>query len=135
MSKKKVWWICSKGHEWKASVATRNKGTGCPYCTGQAVCSDNSLQTINPSLSRQWHSWKNGTLTPGNVTANSGRKVWWVCSNGHEWQAVVANRNRGRGCPYCAGEEGNPMTEKLDEKKLVSFEEPLRANVVTKSFL
>jgi len=103
MSKTKVWWICRKGHEWKASVATRNKGTGCPYCTGQAVCGDNSLQNINPNLASQWHPRKNGTLTPGDVTANSGRKVWWVCGSGHEWQAVVANRSRGRDCPYCAG--------------------------------
>ena len=102
-SRKKVWWICNKGHGWQASVATRNKGTGCPYCTGQAVCRDNSLQTINPILSRQWHPRRNSTLTQGDVTANSGRKVWWICNNGHEWQAVVANRNRGRGCPYCAG--------------------------------
>ena len=30
----KVWWQCSKGHEWQAFVFARNKnnGTGCPYC-------------------------------------------------------------------------------------------------------
>jgi len=62
-------------------------------------------QTINPNLSNQWHLTRNGRLTPGNVTANSGRKVWWTCDKGHEWQATIANRNRGRGCPYCAGKK------------------------------
>ena len=38
-----------------------------------------------------------------NVTPNSHKKVWWKCSKGHEWQAVVASRNRGSGCPYCSG--------------------------------
>ena len=30
-SKKKVWWKCSKGHEWLAEVKNRNIGIGCPY--------------------------------------------------------------------------------------------------------
>ncbi|MDR1674203.1 MAG: zinc-ribbon domain-containing protein, partial [Oscillospiraceae bacterium] len=35
-----------------------------------------------------------GELTPDYVTAGSGRKVWWICANGHEWQTRIANRNR-----------------------------------------
>ena len=31
-SNKKVWWICEKGHEWKAIVTSRNRGYGCPMC-------------------------------------------------------------------------------------------------------
>jgi hypothetical protein len=31
-SNKKVWWICEKGHEWKASVDKRSVGRGCPVC-------------------------------------------------------------------------------------------------------
>ena len=31
-SKIKAWWICEKGHEWKASVASRSAGRGCPFC-------------------------------------------------------------------------------------------------------
>ena len=31
-AKKKVWWICEKGHEWQASVTSRNQGRGCPIC-------------------------------------------------------------------------------------------------------
>jgi len=40
-------------------------------------------------------------LTPKDVISGTGKKVWWVCSRGHEWQATVVNRNRGRGCPFC----------------------------------
>ena len=28
----KVWWLCSKGHEWKASIHNRSHGSGCPFC-------------------------------------------------------------------------------------------------------
>jgi hypothetical protein len=29
---KKVWWICEEGHEWKATVKSRIKGTECALC-------------------------------------------------------------------------------------------------------
>jgi hypothetical protein len=28
-----VWWKCSSGHEWKASVSARNSGQDCFYCS------------------------------------------------------------------------------------------------------
>ncbi len=32
-SNKKAWWICDKGHEWKAVIASRTGGNrGCPHC-------------------------------------------------------------------------------------------------------
>jgi len=102
-SGKKVWWICDKGHEWEAAVAHRNKGRGCPYCAGRSVCDDNCLQTINPTLAREWHPVRNGRLTPRDVAPSSGRKVWWICGKGHEWEATINHRSNGAGCPYCAG--------------------------------
>jgi len=103
-SQTRVWWICHKGHEWIAPVSNRNSGAGCPYCEGKAVCADNSLQILHPLLAKEWHPRKNGDLTPSNVTANSGKKVWWLCTKGHEWQATINSRNkRKRGCPYCSG--------------------------------
>ena len=26
----KPWWICSRNHEWQATVGSRNSGNGCP---------------------------------------------------------------------------------------------------------
>ncbi len=103
-SNKKVWWKCSKGHEWQATIADRNRGKGCPYCAGQKVIiGENDLQTINPSLVKEWNYEKNIGLMPTDVMPNSSQKVWWKCSQRHEWQARIADRNQGRGCPYCSG--------------------------------
>ena len=103
-SNKKVWWKCVKGHEWQATIANRNSGYGCPYCSGRyAVKGENDLQILNPTLANEWNYGKNDNLKPENFTANSGKRVWWKCSKGHEWQATIADRNRGRGCPYCSG--------------------------------
>ena len=89
-SNKKVWWVCVKGHEWQARVTDRNyRKTGCPYCSGYRVCIDNCLYTINPTLASQWHPTKNDPLTPKDVTPGFSKKVWWICSEGQEWEAVV----------------------------------------------
>ena len=105
-SDKKVWWKCSKGHEWQATIGNRNKGRGCPYCSGKKVLKDyNDLQTVNPTLATEWNYEKNNGLTPVDVTPNSNNKVWWKCSKGHEWQACICHRNKGSGCPYCAGKK------------------------------
>ncbi|WP_099188370.1 zinc-ribbon domain-containing protein [Tepidibacter mesophilus] len=98
-SRKKVWWKCDK-HEWQATIYRRNNGTGCPYCSGKKVSKDNSLAKVNPELSKQWNFDKNEDLTPYDVTANSGKKVWWKCEE-HEWEAPVYRRNNGTGCPFC----------------------------------
>ncbi len=101
-SGKKVWWKCSKGHEWETTISNRHRGTGCPYCSGNKVLTGyNDLQTLNPVLASEWNYEKNHDLTPADVMPNSGKKVWWKCSKGHEWQAIIQGRNKGRGCPIC----------------------------------
>lgn len=70
----------------------------------------NPLSITHPQLAVQWHQTKNSNLTPDQVTAGSGKKVWWICpkSPDHEWHTSIANRARlGRGCPYCAGKKAS----------------------------
>jgi DNA-directed RNA polymerase subunit RPC12/RpoP len=99
----KAWWKCDKGHSWRTQIRTR-KESGCPYCAGQMVLAGyNDLATTNPTLAAQWDLGKNGALCPKDVSANSGVKAWWRCAQGHQWKAVIASRNNGNGCPYCAG--------------------------------
>ena len=102
-SHKKVWWTCEKGHSWEATIKNRALlGSGCPYCEHRAVLKGfNDLQTVNPNVARTW-SPKN-TLKPSEVSPSSNTKVLWICKNGHEWSARIADRNEGHGCPYCAG--------------------------------
>ena len=98
-----VWWICEKGHEWKAQVKSRVANAGCPVCTNRvAVSGVNDLATTQPTLSKQWHPEKNAPLTAQCVVAGSSRKVWWICEKGHEWQAKINSRVAGVGCPVCA---------------------------------
>ena len=68
----------------------------------------NSLKEKNPKLASEWNYSKNGNLLPEMFMVNSHKKVWWICSKGHEWQAIIANRNdKNRDCPYCCNQKVN----------------------------
>ncbi len=111
-SNKKVWWRCSQGHEWQATIKNRNNGNGCPYCSSRHVLIGyNDLQTANPFLAKEWNFAKNNGLTPTDVLPNSNKKVWWICQRGHEWQATINNRNKGVGCPICNSERKTSFPE------------------------
>ena len=153
---KKVWWLLSydvpidypveylRGKhfdfEWKASINSRNRGTGCPYLAGKAVWPGfNDLATTNPELAAQWHPTKNGDLRPTQVTANSNRKVWWLYpyddpnTGKHsvfEWQATVYNRNNGTDCPYLTMYKGEEYIKQyLQENNTVYYAQQKFSNL------
>jgi hypothetical protein len=100
---KKFWWSCPQGHHWKKSVGGRIAGHGCPVCHGtQLLTGFNDLATTHPEIARQWHATKNLPRTPESVNALGRTKVWWVCEQAHEWQAVISSRKQGIGCPVCS---------------------------------
>lgn len=64
----------------------------------------NDLETVNPELAKQVSP--NSKIKAAEVTAGSGKKLLWVCSKGHEWEAVAGSRYRGDyGCPYCSNQK------------------------------
>ena len=107
-SNRKVWWMCSEGHEWQAIVGHRTRSPRaadalCPVDRGRMVVAGlNDLASARPDLAAEWHPSKNGALRPDQVTVAANRPVWWQCADGHEWQATP-NKRRRTGCPYDAG--------------------------------
>lgn len=103
-SGKRIWWICTKGHSYIQKIDRRTRrGNACPYCSGHRVLKGyNDLATVNPKLAGEWHPSKNGELTPCDVTSGSGKRVWWLCPIGHEYQATIHDRNTDNTqCPIC----------------------------------
>lgn len=107
----KVWWICSKGHEWEAQIKSRTYNHGCPYCSGtnkKAITGINDLATWCKQNNKEyiideWDYDKNGELTPEKITWGSHKRINWKCSKGHMWEAVVKERTKlhGNTCPIC----------------------------------
>ncbi len=59
-----------------------------------------------PELVKEWHPTKNDDLQLKEITAGSGKKIWWKCKkeSDHEWEARPADRtHKHSGCPYCRG--------------------------------
>ena len=109
-SARKVWWLCPKGHSYKSSICNRTRAnpSGCPYCSGRKIGEDNNLQSIFPDIAKEWHSDKNGKLSPKNISSRNDKKVWWLCPKGHSYYSSIGERTRKdkpTGCPYCAGKK------------------------------
>lgn len=124
-SGKKVWWKCENGHEWIASVANKANGYGCPYCCDAlAIKGETDLQTLYPDIASEWHPKLNGKLRPIEMTAKSGKKVWWLCSVcNYEWQAVIGSRTtNGCGCPQC----GNIRKGKAHQKPVICVDTQIK---------
>jgi len=102
-STEKVWWVCEKGHEWEAtphSMTNKKTKSGCPYCNGSKPSDENNIMDIE-NLLAEWDYNKN-KVRPEDMTRGRATKVWWKCSNGHEWKASIASRVKGSKCPFCS---------------------------------
>ena len=104
-SETKVWWKCEKGHSWRARIAERGRGQGCPICSNQKVLVGyNDLASTNPELIKEW-DYSNNSVSPQDITSGSNKRVWWICEKcGHSWKSIVSTRVKGYGCPKCGAE-------------------------------
>ena len=102
-TKELFYFKCNNGHKLKARPynAIKNKNL-CPYCSRKRVSSNYNLKTIFPKVAKEWNYEKNGNLKPEEILPSIGKKVWWICEKGHEWEATVNSRSRGTNCPYCS---------------------------------
>jgi len=105
-SHKRKSWKCGKGHIWESVVYSRTgtTKTGCPFCAHQKVWKGfNDLATLSPKLASEANGWD-----PTTVNLRSNQKLAWTCINGHNWEALLSNRGKGIGCPYCANQKVLP---------------------------
>lgn len=119
----KVWWVCKKGHEWEATIASRVSGNNCPYCGSRKVLEGyNDLMTTHPELIKEWDFELNNKekIKPFEVSFGSHKKVWWRCSKGHSWKVRINKRTSGSRCPYCHG-RGKTVYKYDKDMKLIKY--------------
>lgn len=101
----KAYWTCSEGHEWLAPVCEVHRGRGCAVCRGlQIVRGVNDFKSLFPVESAMWHPTKN-EKSPEELTSGSGKRVWFICERGHEFDTVLRRVKDGNWCRYCAGKD------------------------------
>ena len=113
-SKKVAWWKCDKGHSYDMSVDKKTlRGFKCPICSNyRIVAGINDLATTNPNLVVEWNKEKNGTLLPQKIGKNSMKKIWRICTRGHERTATPHDRTQDNtGCPICSARRSTSFPE------------------------
>lgn len=62
----------------------------------------------NKELMKEW-DWDTNEqlkLDPHKLTCGSQKKVWWICSKNHKWDATIYNRvKNGSNCPFCTNKK------------------------------
>ena len=116
----KVWWLLPYDDpitgkhfdfEWRASIASRNSGIGCPFLFGKCWSGFNDISVTNPEVAKHWNYEKN-SLKPTEVTKGTHKKVWWNGDCGHTFLSSVAIQCRnGISCPICAKEQQTSFPE------------------------
>ena len=100
----KVGWICKDcGYIWRARIADRTEGHGCPCCAGETIEPGiNDLVKLYPEIAHEW-SEKNEPVKAEEIYPLAEKRYWWKCSVcGYEWMVQVRRRVIGRGkCPAC----------------------------------
>lgn len=95
-------WVCSKGHPWKATVASRTSGGNkCPYCSGRrAIRGETDLTTTHPEVARDWHPDNTESVTSVK-RGSSVDEYLWRCIRGHTQRKTVRDRVEF-GCTTCS---------------------------------
>jgi len=122
-SKRKVWWSCDQcpdglPHIWEATVKNRTHGTGCPFCSGNAICQRNSLARRALADALLWDAKKFYPLSAAQVTVSSQMRAHWKCNVcRYEWQAPVqAKVCINSACPQCAKANVNRIADGTRQK-------------------
>jgi hypothetical protein len=111
-SRRKVWWLCERGHWWLAAVSDRSRGMKCTYCRDLQKQGEQCMIDVKPELLKEWHPSRNSDIKAREVACSYGDKVWWLCKNGHEWQATIRSRLAGKSCPFCSSDISQTLAVK-----------------------
>lgn len=110
-SPKKMWFICDVcEHEFQKTIDHMNKGSWCPYCSNQKLCSCDKC--YEKSFASYQGKTKSGKLKidclfdsdPKRITRGSSKKYNFICDIcEHIFNARISHiTGSGSWCPYCA---------------------------------
>lgn len=108
----KLHWSCANGHEWKAAGGAVKLGSWCPTCAGNVPGTLEEMQKL-------------ATLRGGKCLSqqfvNSGTRLQWQCSEGHEWAAVPSSVKKGSWCAICSRKTAvNKLRLSIEEMRTIA---------------
>ena len=88
-------WQCKKKHNWKAKPSNIINGKWCPYCAGK-------YKTIK--IFKEIAKKNNGICLSKNYLG-AKKSIKFKCKKNHIWETFPRTVEKGKWCPYCAGEK------------------------------
>ena len=122
--KTKFWFICNTcNHDFEASINNVAKGKWCPYCSAppKKLCDDLDCEhCFNKSFASHERSefLKYKKDNPHNIFKGSHKKRWFVCEDGHSFEAAinsVTNKDSPSWCPKCKNKTEKKMLKWLTD--------------------
>lgn len=109
----KITIICSEGHEFVTTPMSHLQCSGgCTECKNEKTKirfskSKSGKYLSNNFISKEFDKNKN-SISIHEISLNSGKKVWWICSNcKNSYEARVSDRiGHNSGCPKCKSSKG-----------------------------
>lgn len=93
----KMKWVCSRGHVFRKSYNSVQRGTWCPKCWNENKWSNpNEMLDISKELATKYGGFLLSKKYP-----YCRDKLKWQCSAGHVFWARYDSVKRGSWCPYC----------------------------------
>ena len=112
--KTKIRFYCSQcNNQWTTTpMSILHTSIGCPVCANKITSQKLTVKNIEttgkfidlyPELAKMIDYEKNKDIHIENLTAHSGKYVWWKCDVcGYSWQSQIANMTKNKGnCPEC----------------------------------
>lgn len=127
-SNKTVHWNCQICKSTYGKMINERTGGGenCPYCAGKRVNATNCLSTTHPDLIKEWDYEKNLNVKPDEITRGSKKKVYWLCKEGHSYEATISRRagKNGTGCRECYELYGRKALKKTQKENSLAAKAP-----------
>ena len=96
---KPIKWKCENDHNWERKIPLQAKILTCPHCKSE----EGKFFAAHPEMRDQWDSYRNGNVDPESIPAYSNEKFFWMCPNGHSYQAAPEKLMRRKSrCPVCS---------------------------------
>ena len=95
-----------------------------------------NIGRLAPALQQQWDHAANAHLGLIDVKPYSNKKVCWTCDQCpdghlHSWEATIAHRSSGSGCPQCSGRKVCKHNSLATKAPLVAAQWDYEANAGT----
>jgi very-short-patch-repair endonuclease len=135
-SNKKYYFDCMKcNHTYDIHLnSVKEQRFPCGYCSSSYLCEDHDCKScFEKSFASHekfifWDEKNNENVKPRDVFKHSGKKYWFICEEGHSFDATLAHissETEPRWCPYCNG---------CNEKALECFERSFASHPLSKNW-